>query len=98
MPVGLPGDASVNSASLISCFNTLYLFCKVKSALLIPHANTIQPYLDIRCSVSTLPCGTWGHRGTGVVPGGRGDGTETGDRGAGQGQRLLYNVKKKLSQ
>lgn len=40
------------SSRLISCFNTLYLFCKVKPELLIPHANTIQPYLDIKCSVS----------------------------------------------
>ncbi|KAI0209445.1 Nipped-B-like protein [Lamellibrachia satsuma] len=40
------------SSRLISCFNTLYLFCKVKPELLIPHANTIQPYLDIKCSTS----------------------------------------------
>ncbi|KAK2166560.1 hypothetical protein NP493_1314g00065 [Ridgeia piscesae] len=38
------------SSRLISCFNTLYLFCKVKPELLIPHANTIQPYLNIKCS------------------------------------------------
>ncbi|KAK2173697.1 hypothetical protein NP493_856g01005 [Ridgeia piscesae] len=35
-----------------TCFNTLYLFCKVKPELLIPDANTIQPYLNIKCSVS----------------------------------------------
>ena len=43
---------STSSSRLISCFNTLYLFCKVKPNLLIPHAGTIQPYLDIKCSVS----------------------------------------------
>jgi hypothetical protein len=37
---------------LVACFSTLYLFCKVKPSLLMTHCITIQPYLDIKCTVS----------------------------------------------
>ena len=35
-------DAASTSQRLVSCFNTLYLFCKVKPDFLVPHAPTIQ--------------------------------------------------------
>ena len=41
-----------SSPRLVACFSTLHLFCKVKPELLVPHTMTIQPYLDIKCSVS----------------------------------------------
>ena len=43
------GKAS--NSRLVACFSTLYLFCKVKPELLVPHCIIIQPYLDIKCTV-----------------------------------------------
>lgn len=41
------------SSRLVSCLSTLYLFSKIKADLMVHHATTLQPYLDIKCSVST---------------------------------------------
>ncbi|KAL5016356.1 hypothetical protein ScPMuIL_005945 [Solemya velum] len=38
------------SSRLVSCLSTLYLFSKIKADLMVHHATTLQPYLDIKCS------------------------------------------------
>ena len=48
------GGTHAVSPRLLACFSTLYLFCKVRPELLEPHVCTIQPYLDIKCSVSEI--------------------------------------------
>ncbi|KAL3869511.1 hypothetical protein ACJMK2_042182, partial [Sinanodonta woodiana] len=37
---------------LTACLSTLYLFSKIKPDLMVQHATTLQPYLDIKCSSS----------------------------------------------
>lgn len=41
------------SQRLVACLSTLYLFSKIKPDLMVKHAETLQPYLDIKCSVSS---------------------------------------------
>ena len=50
-------DERTCSPRLVACISTLHLFCKVKPKLLVRHATTLQPYLDIRCIVSNQ----WGN-------------------------------------
>lgn len=38
------------SQRLVACLSTLYLFSKIKPDLMVKHAETLQPYLDIKCS------------------------------------------------
>ncbi|XP_060078784.1 nipped-B-like protein isoform X3 [Ylistrum balloti] len=38
------------SQRLVACLSTLFLFSKIKPDLMIKHATTLQPYLDIKCS------------------------------------------------
>lgn len=40
------------SQRLVACLSTLHLFSKIKPDLMVKHATTLQPYLDIKCSVS----------------------------------------------
>ena len=40
------------SQRLVACLSTLHLFGKIKPDLMVKHATTLQPYLDIKCSVS----------------------------------------------
>ena len=42
------------SQRLVACLSTLYLFSKIKPDLMVKHAETLQPYLDIKCSVCIL--------------------------------------------
>uniref|UniRef100_A0A2C9MAH1 Nipped-B protein n=1 Tax=Biomphalaria glabrata TaxID=6526 RepID=A0A2C9MAH1_BIOGL len=35
---------------LVGCLSTLHLFSKIKPDLMVEHANTLQPYLDIKCN------------------------------------------------
>ncbi|XP_050412412.1 nipped-B-like protein [Patella vulgata] len=35
---------------LCACLSTLFLFSKIKPDLMVNHATTLQPYLDIKCS------------------------------------------------
>ncbi|ELU12686.1 hypothetical protein CAPTEDRAFT_160616 [Capitella teleta] len=46
-------DNQQRNYRLLACFSTLFLFCKVKPTLLVPHATTIHPYLNIKCSGQT---------------------------------------------
>ncbi|XP_013407379.1 nipped-B-like protein B isoform X1 [Lingula anatina] len=39
-----------SSQRLVACLSTLYLFCKIKPDMVVQHAETLQPYLDIKCS------------------------------------------------
>ncbi|XP_033636427.1 nipped-B-like protein A [Asterias rubens] len=43
-------EGKASSQRLVSCLQTLYLFSKVKPALMLAHAMTFQPYLSTRCS------------------------------------------------
>lgn len=38
------------SQRLVACLSTLHLFSKIKPDLMVKHATTLQPYLDIKCS------------------------------------------------
>ncbi|XP_053394741.1 nipped-B-like protein isoform X2 [Mercenaria mercenaria] len=38
------------SNRLSACLSTLYLFSKIKPDLMLEHAQTLQPYLNIKCS------------------------------------------------
>ncbi|XP_078316661.1 nipped-B-like protein isoform X3 [Crassostrea virginica] len=38
------------SQRLVACLSTLHLFGKIKPDLMVKHATTLQPYLDIKCS------------------------------------------------
>ncbi|XP_059166950.1 nipped-B-like protein [Physella acuta] len=38
------------SARLVGCLSTLHLFSKIKPDLMVEHATTLQPYLDIKCN------------------------------------------------
>lgn len=38
------------SQRLVACLSTLYLFSKIKPDLMVKHAETLQPYLDIKCN------------------------------------------------
>ncbi|KAM7351654.1 nipped-B cohesin loading factor isoform 2-T2 [Cochliomyia hominivorax] len=40
---------------MLGCITTLHLFAKVRPQLLIRHAITIEPYLNIKCHPSTAP-------------------------------------------
>lgn len=48
------GEGKGCSQRLIACLSTLYLFSKIKADLMVKHAETLQPYLDIKCSVSIV--------------------------------------------
>ncbi|XP_056020035.1 nipped-B-like protein isoform X3 [Ostrea edulis] len=39
-----------SSQRLVACLSTLHLFSKIKPDLMVKHATTLQPYLDIKCS------------------------------------------------
>ncbi|XP_025080871.1 nipped-B-like protein B isoform X1 [Pomacea canaliculata] len=41
------------SSRLVACFSTLYLFSKIKPDIMVKHATTLQPYLDIKCSIQS---------------------------------------------
>ncbi|XP_063051762.1 nipped-B-like protein A isoform X2 [Engraulis encrasicolus] len=41
---------SVNSARLVACITTLFLFSKVKADFMVKHAMTMQPYLSTKCN------------------------------------------------
>ncbi|GFS10541.1 nipped-B-like protein [Elysia marginata] len=43
-------DGMAISSRLVGCLSTLHLFSKIKADLMIEHANTLQPYLDIKCN------------------------------------------------
>ena len=45
-------EGKSTSSRLVACLSTLYLFSKIKADLMVQHATTLQPYLDIKCSVS----------------------------------------------
>jgi cohesin loading factor subunit SCC2 len=49
-------DDARNTASqrLVACLTTLYLLAKIRPQLLIDHATTLQPYLSLKCKVSTF--------------------------------------------
>lgn len=38
------------SQRLVACLATLHLFSKIKADLMVKHATTLQPYLDIKCN------------------------------------------------
>ncbi|XP_076440937.1 nipped-B-like protein A isoform X2 [Babylonia areolata] len=38
------------NSRLVACLSTLYLFSKIKADLMVRHATTLQPYLDIKCN------------------------------------------------
>lgn len=46
-------EGKSTSSRLVACLSTLYLFSKIKADLMVRHATTLQPYLDIKCSVSS---------------------------------------------
>ncbi|KAL8600997.1 hypothetical protein ACOMHN_030654 [Nucella lapillus] len=43
-------EAKNTTSRLVACLSTLYLFSKIKADLMVQHATTLQPYLDIKCS------------------------------------------------
>ncbi|RUS79411.1 hypothetical protein EGW08_012824, partial [Elysia chlorotica] len=43
-------DGMTISSRLVGCLSTLHLFSKIKADLMVEHANTLQPYLDIKCN------------------------------------------------
>ncbi|XP_023223902.1 nipped-B-like protein [Centruroides sculpturatus] len=43
-------EGSGASQNLVACLTTLYLFCKIHPYLVVPHVNTIQPYLSMTCN------------------------------------------------
>ncbi|XP_046372301.1 nipped-B-like protein isoform X3 [Haliotis rufescens] len=43
-------EGRTTSSRLVACLSTLYLFSKIKPDLMVSHATTLQPYLDIKCS------------------------------------------------
>lgn len=43
-------DGMAISSRLVGCLSTLHLFSKIKADLMVEHANTLQPYLDIKCN------------------------------------------------
>lgn len=40
---------------MLGCITTLHLLAKVRPQLLVRHAITIEPYLNIKCHPSTAP-------------------------------------------
>ncbi|CAE1303158.1 SCC2 [Acanthosepion pharaonis] len=44
------GESTTNPQRLIACLTTLFLFSRIKADLMLPHAMTLQPYLDIKCN------------------------------------------------
>lgn len=44
------GDSMTSPQRLIACLTTLFLFSRIKPDLMLPHAMTLQPYLDIKCN------------------------------------------------
>lgn len=48
-------DKGVNSGRLVACITTLYLITKIRAQFMVKHAMTMQPYLTIKCNVSTMP-------------------------------------------
>lgn len=43
-------DRSCNHQRMLNCLTTLYLFAKVKPALMVEHAQTMQPYLSMNAT------------------------------------------------
>ncbi|KAK7495047.1 hypothetical protein BaRGS_00013687 [Batillaria attramentaria] len=46
-------EAKNTNSRLVACLSTLYLFSKIKPDLMVRHATTLQPYLDIKCSAQS---------------------------------------------
>lgn len=44
------------SRDLLASLSTLHLFSKIRPDLMIPHAETLQPYLEVKASVSLYSC------------------------------------------
>ncbi|GAB1597401.1 nipped-B-like protein A [Argonauta hians] len=44
------GDSTSHPQRLIACLTTLHLFSKIKPDLMVQHAITLQPYLNIKCN------------------------------------------------
>lgn len=51
--LNLDGRGGGSSQRLIACLRTLFLFAKIKPQLLVEHAITLQPYLSLKCQVSS---------------------------------------------
>ncbi|BFZ16564.1 hypothetical protein BsWGS_19603 [Bradybaena similaris] len=43
-------DGRAIGGRLVACLSTLHLFSKIKPDLMVEHATTLQPYLDIKCN------------------------------------------------
>ncbi|XP_005090101.1 nipped-B-like protein B [Aplysia californica] len=43
-------ESKTSNTRLVGCLSTLYLFSKIKPDLMVEHATTLQPYLDIKCN------------------------------------------------
>ena len=54
----LSAEARGCSNRQMACLSTLYLFSKIKPDLMVQHVTTLQPYLEIKCSVSILTLDT----------------------------------------
>lgn len=46
-------ESTSTNSRLVACLSTLYLFSKIKPDLMVRHATTLQPYLDIKCSAQS---------------------------------------------
>lgn len=42
-----------SSQRILACLSTLHLFAKIRPQLLVNHALTLQPYLSLKCQVSS---------------------------------------------
>lgn len=51
---GNGGTGGGSSQRLVACLTTLFLFAKIRPKLLVNHAITLQPYLSLKCQVSTI--------------------------------------------
>lgn len=45
-------NSTASSQRFVACVSTLFLFAKIRPQLLINHANTLEGYLSLRCTVS----------------------------------------------
>lgn len=51
--ITLDGRGGNAPQRLVACVTTLFLFAKIRPQLLVEHAITLQPYLSLKCQVST---------------------------------------------
>lgn len=47
-------EGSDKSAKLVGCITALHLFAKVRPQLLVNHAETLAPYLNVKTSSASM--------------------------------------------